>query len=140
MSPNALFWMTAGRPDAHTTVDNDFWTFPPRGSGTLGYNRTRCSPSRRPVALNRAGLRGGAATALGEELDCTTPNRVLLRVRARLQAQGALRKRGDFLSTGVPVLDAKLSMRSLAGKPIVYAEVFQSGRTPLFTARACIRD
>jgi hypothetical protein len=140
VSPNALFWMSAGNPDEHTTVDNDFWTFPPRGSGTLGYNRTRCTPSRRQVALSRTGLQGQPAGALGEERDCTTPKRVLLRVRARLQAQGALRKRGDFLSTGVPVLDAKLSMRTLSGKPIVYAEVFQSGRTPFFTARACIRD
>jgi hypothetical protein len=140
VSTNALFWMTAGRPDADTTVDNDFWTFPPRGSGTIGYNRARCAPTRRPIALAPSGLRGGPASALGEELDCTTPNRVLLRVRARLQAQGALRKRGDFLSTGVPVLDAKLSMRSLSGKPLVYAEVFQSGKTPFFTARSCIRD
>lgn len=140
VSPNALFWMTAGRPDGQTTVDMDFWTFPPRGSGTLGYNRTRCSPVRRQVALTPAGLRGGAASALGEELDCTTPRRVLLRVRARLQSRGSLQKRGDFLSTGVPVLDAKMSLRTLRGKPLVYAEVFQSGKAPLFTARACVRD
>jgi hypothetical protein len=140
VSPNALFWMSAGNPDQQTTVDNDFWTFPPRGSGTLGYNRARCNPSRRQVALSRAGLRGEPASTLGEERDCTTPTRVLVRVRARLQAQGALRKRGDFLSTGVPVLDAKMSMRTLTGKPLVYAEVFQSGKTPFFTAGACIRD
>jgi hypothetical protein len=140
VSPNALFWMSAGNPDEHTTVDNDFWTFAPRGSGTLGYNRTRCTPTRRQVALARTGLRGARAGALGEERDCTTPTRVLVRVRARLEAQGALRKRGDFLSTGVPVLDAKMSLRTLSGKPLVYAEVFQSGKTPFFTARACVRD
>jgi hypothetical protein len=140
VSPNALFWMSAGSPDAQTTVDNDFWTFPPRGSGTLGYNRTRCSPTGRRVALSRTGLQGEPASALGEERDCTTPRRVLVRVRARLQSQSALRKRGDFMSTGVPVLDAKMSMRSLSGKPLVYVEVIQSGRTPFFTARACVRD
>jgi hypothetical protein len=140
VSPNALFWMSAGNPDEHTTVDNDFWTFPPRGSGTLGYNRARCTPTRRQVALARTALQGAPASALGEERDCTTPTRVLVRVRARLQSQGALRKRGDFLSTGVPLLDAKMSLRTLSGKPLVYAEVFQSGKTPFFTSRACIRD
>lgn len=140
VSTNALAWMTAGKPDAETTVDSDFWTFAPRGSGTLGYNRTRCSPIRRQVLLARSGLNGGPAGALGEERDCTTPTRVLVRLRARLQSKGSLQKRGDFVSTGVTVLDAKMSVRSLTGKPLIYAEVFQSGKAPLFTARGCLRD
>jgi hypothetical protein len=65
---------------------------------------------------------------------------VLVRLRARLQSQGSLQKRGNFMSTGVAILDAKLSVRTLKGKPIVYAEVFQSGKAPLFTAGACVRD
>jgi hypothetical protein len=140
VSPNALAWMTAGRPDVETTVDSDFWTFPVQVSGTIGYNRTRCTPARKSVPLTRVGLRGGATGPLGEERDCATPSRVHVRLRARLESRTSLRKRGDFVSTGVPILDAKMSVRTLAGKPILYAEVFQSGKAPLFSSRRCVRD
>jgi hypothetical protein len=140
VSANALAWMTAGAPDAQTTVDSEFWTFTVQASGTIGYNRTRCTPTSVRVPLTRDGLQGGAAGPLGEERDCATPRRVLLRLRARLQSQSSLRKHGDFRSTNVPILDARMSMRTLAGKPLLYAEVFQSGKTPLYTAGRCVRD
>jgi hypothetical protein len=139
-SPNSLAWITAGSPAADTTVDSEYETFPVRVSGTLGIRRGQCKATRARVPLSRAGLRGGPMTALGEELDCVAPRRVLLRVRARLQSQGNLKQRQLFLATNVPLLDAKLTVRTLAGKPLVYAEVFQSGRTPLYTARGCVRD
>lgn len=137
---NSLAWITAGSPVADTTVDSEYETFPVRVSGTLGIHRRQCKATRMRVPLSRAGLRGGATTALGEEIDCVAPRRVLLRVRARLQSQGELKQRRLFLATNVPVLDAKLTVRTLSGKPLVYAEVFQSGATPLYTARGCVRD
>jgi hypothetical protein len=140
VSPNALVWMTAGMPNSETTVDSEFWTFAVQASGTFGYHRSRCTPTRRSVPLTRDGLQGGATGPLGEERDCATPRRVLLRMRARFASKGPLQGRGDFVSTKVPILDAKLSMRTLAGKPLVYAEVFQSGKTPLYAAGSCVRD
>jgi hypothetical protein len=140
VSPNALAWMTAGMANAETTVDSEFWTFPVRTGGTFGYHRSHCSPTKTSVALTREGLEGGATGPLGEERDCATPTRILLRMRARFVSRGALQKRGDFVSTKVPILDAKLSMRTPAGKPLLYAEVFQSGKTRLYGARGCVLD
>lgn len=140
VSPNALAWMTAGMPNTATTVDSEFWTFAVQTGGTFGYHRTRCQPTKKAVPLARSGLDGGRAGPLGEERDCATPRRVLLRMRARFASQGPLRGRGNFVSTKVPILDAKLSMRTLSGKPLVYAEVFQSGRTQLFGSRGCVFD
>jgi hypothetical protein len=139
-SQNFLVWITAGNPVAETTVDNDFWTFPVRVSGTIGVLRAQCRASKARVPLSRAGLVGGPQTPLGDEYDCVTPRKVLIRVRARLRSQGDLKQRPVFLATSIPTLDAKLSVRTLSGKPLVYAEVFQSGRTPFYTARGCVRD
>ncbi|MGH3134133.1 MAG: hypothetical protein ACRDNY_10425 [Gaiellaceae bacterium] len=136
----ALAWITAGSPVADTTVDSDFYTFPVKVSGTLGIHRTRCKASKARVALTRDGLRGGAASALGDERDCVAPRRVLLRVRARLQSAGTLKRRQMFFATNVPLAEAKLVVRTLSGKPLVYAQAFQSGKTPFFTARSCVRD
>jgi hypothetical protein len=140
VSPNALAWMTAGQANAETTVDSEFWTFAVHVAGTFGYHRTRCQPTKKTVSLARSGLSGGRAGPLGEERDCATPSRVLLRMRARFASQGPLRGRGDFISTKVPILDAQLSMRTLSGTPLVYAEVAQSGATRLFGARGCVFD
>jgi hypothetical protein len=139
-SPSFLAWVTAGIPVAETTVDSEFWTFPVRASGTIGVHRTQCNASQARVPLTRAGLSGGAMSPLGEEHDCIAPRQVLVRIRARLQSQGDLNRRETFLATVVPTLDAKLAVRTLSGKPLVYAEVSKSGKTPLFTARGCIRD
>lgn len=140
VSPNALVWMTAGMPNTDTTVDSEFWTFPVQPVGTFGYHRTRCAPNRTAVPLTRSGLQGGRTGPLGEERDCATPTRVLVRMRARFASRGPLQGRGDFVSTKVPILDAKLSMRTVSGKPLLYAEVSQSGRTLLFGARGCVLD
>ena len=88
VSTSALAWMTAGTPTSETTVDSEFETFPVRASGTLGYNRTRCKATSARVPLTRAGLQGGPTDALGEERDCETPSRVLVRIRARLETEG----------------------------------------------------
>jgi len=136
----ALAWITAGSPVADTTVDNDFYTFPVRGSGTLGIHRARCRASRARVALGKRGLRGGSMSPLGEERDCAAPRRVLLRVRASLRAEGGLQQRRSFLTSVVPNLEAELMVRTPSGKPLVYARALQSGETTLFTARGCIRD
>ena len=44
-------------------------------------------------------------------------------MRAVLAARGALRAGPDFQTARVPVREAKLAVRTLAGKPLVYADV-----------------
>ena len=52
-----------------------------------------------PVPLTPAGLRGGAAGALGDAYDCAASRQVIVRFRAELAATGRL-KRGDQLPHG----------------------------------------
>ena len=82
-----------------------------------------------------AGLRGGGAAALGSELKCDVPRRVLVRIRAVLSSRASLHGR-EFESVHVPVVEAKLAARTLAGKPLTYAAVSQAGTATLFTAPA----
>ena len=37
----------------------------------------------------------------------------------------------------MPVREAKLAVRTLAGKPLVYADLRESGKARLFTAKGC---
>lgn len=137
---NSLAWITAGSPSGSTTVDDGFFTFPVRSSGTLGLNTTICNPSKAKIPLSSAGLRSAGSIAGVEELDCASPRRVLVRVRATLRSAGDLRRRGFFQATGIPVREAELVVRTESGKALVYAEVLQSGQTRLFTAKGCQPD
>jgi hypothetical protein len=40
----------------------------------------------------------------------------------------------------VPLKSAQLAVTSEQGKPIMYADVADSGRTRLFTAKGCVFD
>lgn len=131
-----LAWVTGGAPSTTTTVDQEFWTFDVRTFGTIGIRGDRCNPSRAPVVLSAAGLRGGPAAALGDELECDVPRRVLVRVRAVLASRASLHGR-EFESVHVPVREAKLAARTAAGKPLTYATVSQSGKATLYTAKGC---
>jgi hypothetical protein len=63
-----------------------------------------------------------------------------VRVRAVLGSQTALRSFRGFLRTTVPVREASLAVRTQSGKPLVYAQVFQSGKSLLFTSPTCFPD
>ena len=136
---NLLAWVSAGKPTKTTTVDQEFWTFDVRTFGTVGVRGDLCNPTRAQVPLSGTGLRGGAAAPLGDELECDVPRRVLVHVRAVLESRAVLRGR-DFESVHVPVREAKLAVRTVAGKPLAYATVSQSGRAALFTAKGCVAE
>ncbi|HJR94802.1 MAG TPA: hypothetical protein VJ807_05150 [Gaiellaceae bacterium] len=136
---NLLAWISAGKPTKTTTVDQEFWTFDVRTFGTVGVSGKNCNPTRSPVALTAKGLRGGAAAALGSELKCDVPRRVLVRVRAVLASRGSLHGR-EFEAVHVPVQEAKLAVRTIGGRPLTYATVSQSGKSTLFTARGCVPE
>jgi hypothetical protein len=136
---NLLAWVSAGKPTKTTTVDQEFWTFDVRTFGTAGIRGDLCNPSRAQVPLTSKGLRGGPAAALGDELQCEAPRSVLVRLRAVVPARAALRGK-DFESTHLPVLEAKLAVRTLAGKPLSFATVSQTGKATLFTAKGCVPE
>ena len=133
---NLLAWISAGKPTKTTTVDQEFWTLDVATLGTIGVRGELCNPTRATVPLTAGGLRGGAAAPLGSELKCDVPRRVLVRVRAAFDSRAALRGK-EFESAHVPVREAKLAVRTVAGKPLAYATVSQTGKATLFTAKGC---
>jgi hypothetical protein len=137
---DALAWVTAGRPSSDTTADWGFRAAQVSRWGTLAVNRTVCRSTSAKVPLSRSGLGGSTASPFGDKLDCPAPRRVLVRVRAIATTKTELRARGDFLSTHVPVKSAQLAVRTEKGNPIMYADVAESGRTRLFTAKGCVFD
>jgi hypothetical protein len=136
---NLLAWISAGKPTKTTTVDQEFWTFDVKTFGTIGVNGRNCNPTKASVPFSAAGLRGGGAAALGSELKCDVPRRVLVRIRAVLSSRASLRGR-EFESVHVPVTEAKLAARTLAGKPLTHASVSQTGKATLFTAKGCVAE
>ena len=136
---NLLAWVSAGRPAKTTTVDQEFWTFDVKTFGTMGISGRNCNPTRASIPLSPAGLRGGGAAALGSELKCDVPRRVLIRIRAVLSSRASLHGR-EFESVHVPVVEAKLAARTPAGKPLTYAAVSQTGKAVLFTAKGCVAE
>ena len=139
---NELAWVTAGKPaPGASIVDTPAgFTFPFRTWGTVGVNREQCRPSRKPVALGRSGLRGGAVGVFDEEWDCLAARRVLIRVRAVMTAPAELRSYVGFARTTVPVAAASLAVQTESGKRIAFAQVLESGRSLLYTSPDCFPD
>ncbi len=138
---NSLAWISAGKPSASTTVDLDSQSFPVLEGGTLGVNSDVCRPSRVAVPLTSAGLKGGRLRRQGAFINCPAPKRLLVRIRATVEGSGALRGRAlIFAATNAPAREAKLAVRTLAGKPLAYADVSESGKARLFTAKGCSRE
>ncbi len=135
---NSLAWVTAGTPTAGTTADYEGETFPINTGGTLGVNKELCRPSRAVVPLRRAGLRGGAVDVRGGAYDCSSPRQVLVRVRATTIANTSLSVRGNvFLATNAVARRGEIAVRTPAGKLLAYADVNDSGKSRLFTAKGC---
>jgi hypothetical protein len=138
---SSLAWITAGVPAADTTVGGNGEVFSVRGGGTIGVNASVCRPTSANVALSNAGLRGGAVSQSWVAVDCVVAQRVLVRVRATVDGVDALRERARiFLATNAPAREAKLAVRTPAGKLLMYADVAQSGRARLFTAKGCMPE
>lgn len=144
---NSLVWVTSGRPVSTTTIDYNFdanYGWPsgvhPLATGTFGLSTRNCRTTSAKIPLNHAGLRGGSPGQLGTSVDCMTPRRVLLRVRAVFASSPKLNRRGGYLRTTETLTSAAFAVRTEKGKPVVYAETFKSGMTKLFTARACEED
>jgi hypothetical protein len=134
---NALVWITAGKPSSETTIDTEWRSAPVRGSGTLGLNAGTCKSSDAAVALSNTGLTGGRVSPLGERVFCAGPRRVLVRVRATLEAPVTLGASRGFLRAQATVREARMAVRTPEGAKLAYGEVRDSGAARLFTARSC---
>lgn len=135
---SSLAWITAGRATAHTQIGEYFYPVYVVAEGTVAVSSRNCRLTSRPIPLSTAGLQGGPPGQLGEVLDCPVGKQVLVRVRARLASRAELRQSRGFLRTTAPVTEASLVVRTLKGKPLMYAEVVQSGKARLLTAPSCI--
>ena len=137
---NSLVWITAGRPSsASTLVEGSVLSdlYRTRLWGTLAINTDLCRDSKKRVELGAQGLRGGALGSFEDSRRCFTQRRVLMRIRAVLSSPAVLRRFRVFSRTTVPVNEATFVIQTEAGKRLAYAEVFESGRARLFTAKGC---
>jgi len=76
---------------------------------------------------------------LGDEYRCVVPKQVLVRVRASFRDSITLRliNRRSFYAADGRVERAQITVQTLAGKPLVYTDVADSGRARLFTGTGC---
>jgi hypothetical protein len=134
---NLVAWITSGKPVSTTMIDQDYDAFDVKTSGTVGIRREGCRRTSASVPLSSIGLRGGAAPPLGNKYECFVPKQVIVRVRAFVEGSAALRGGVDYQTTHVPTVEAQLAVRTLGGKPLVYADGTHSGRARLFAAKSC---
>jgi hypothetical protein len=137
---NSLVWITAGRPSASSTLVEEHLLsdlYRTRLWGTLAINTRTCRASKAPVNLRPQGLQGGALGPFADSYTCSSPRRVLVRVRAVLASRSVLRRFNEFGRTTVPVREGAFVVQTEAGRRLAYAEVSESGSARLFTARGC---
>jgi hypothetical protein len=148
--PYAAFaWITAGALSRDSVVEMD-QIRRKRPPATAAVSTEGCNASTARVPLSAAGLSRSGAGPFGDDLDCRSGPRFRLRIRAVLTRPGALTarrsispgslERRPFLMTNVPIRAAGLAVRTESGKPLVYAEVFNSGKVRLFTANGCVHE
>jgi hypothetical protein len=113
-------------------------------TNSLELNATRCTSTRARVQLTARGLDGGRPGVSGQEFECETPRRVLVRVRAVFRSATRLERSRPW---GYPVLtalgqlkEASVAMRTQAGKPLSFASIHESGRARLLSAPSCVED
>jgi len=140
---NSLAWMTAGRPSPTSTLIEEGLpiirsVYPIRTWGTLAINGRLCRSTKAPVTLGVQGLQARALGPFEENFTCATPRRVVLRVRAVLDSPAVLRSYRTFARTTIPVRQGQLAVQTESGKRLAYAEVSESGKARLFTARSCL--
>jgi len=138
---NSVAWITAGKPSLKTSLDDERLSFKARVGGTIGVNRKLCSPVSSRIPLAAQGLAGGAVGPHAKGFDCDVGRRVLLRIRAVVDGGTELRERWTrFRATNAPAQRARLSVATVGGRVVAFAEVVESGKARLFAAPACTPD
>ena len=122
-----LAGMTAGWPPP-----------PPLASGGVGFHNRLCKATRSRVAFTRRGLVGGVASKLGDEYQCVVQKAMLVRIRAVFREPTELERDRSFYSANGRVVRGQIAVTTLAGKPLVYGEVAESGTARLLTPKGCV--
>ncbi len=132
-----------GKPNSRPTVAGITAGWPPpaalQSGGGLGFANKECRPASARVGFSRRGLLGFPASELGDEYTCRVQRTLLVRVRAEFRSPAALEISTDrtYRSAIGRVESGQIAVRSLAGKPIVFADVSDSGRARIFTGANC---
>jgi hypothetical protein len=137
-SGRSLASMTAGDPPAAVQRQR---------VPMLAVHPTPCRPAKR-ISFSRRGLVGGRASQLqgSDRYACRVGRSVRLRVRAVFREPTTFARRSyrgrPLLATppDAVVAEAQVSVQNLAGRPLVFADVLESGRTRLFTAPTCLAE
>ena len=110
---------------------------PPVTSGGVGFHNRLCRATRGKVGFARRGLVGGVASQLGDEYVCVVPRSMLVRIRVTFREPTELVLGRSFTSANGRVVRGQIAVTTLAGKPLVYGEVAESGTARLFTPWGC---
>lgn len=113
------------------------------GAGWFAVSSALCRATTASVALSSKGLTPEFVGQGGSKRRCLEPPRqVLVRIRATFTRPASLTRNTQYQQwrTAVPVRTAEIAARTLTGKPLAYAQVFDDGRARLFAARTCYPD
>lgn len=138
-------FIASGAPIPQLVPGSAVAPFAPRWAGI---DASPCNPVATVVPFTRRGLDGDSSSrfAFSGGFECTAPSRVLVRVRAEFRtavsfAQQRIGSSRYYTTTSAtPARRATLAMTTIAGKPLVYATVADTGKATLFTAPTCIPD
>ena len=138
---DSLAWVSAGRytRDTNLAPSDGVAVANVARLGTSAVNHAACTPVKARVPLSGTGLRSAAPGPLGASFKCTTPRRVLVRVRATARTAASYRQ-GVFEKTRTPLQSGYLAVRTQAGKQLAFASVSDAGKTRLLTASRCTED
>ena len=126
---DSLAWVAAGKYDhnANLTPSEGLVLTNATRFGTWALNRGACKPAQARVPLSAKGLRAVTPDALGVIYDCTSPVRVLVRVRVVAHAAPTRYREQQFEKTKASLQQGLLAVRTQAGKPLAFATVSDSG-------------
>lgn len=140
---DSLAWISAGSPANAASLEVSEWfngvVVSAQMHGTLAVNTRLCKRQRARVPLTAKALSGGVVGQLGAEYDCETPRRVLVRVRVTSRSPIRLSRDRAFLKARVGLEQGYAAVRTLSGRPLVFAAVAASGKTRIFTSSRCLR-
>ena len=124
-----LVAMTAGYPPK-----------PPLTSGGVGYDGKRCVPAKANVPLERsAGSRAASRTSSASSPSASRRARCSSTSgSSSISKPAVVDKKSRFFQALGRIKMGQIAVRSSTGKPLVYVDVVDSGRSRAFTAGSCV--
>jgi hypothetical protein len=122
------------------------WPPPPSlgGPGGAGASLDQCTPVVATVPLRTSGLRGGPIDGFEDVYECFPVQKtIFVRLRVLFRSPKNLRlslRGGRSLQARGRITRGELAARTSAGRPLFYAEIFESGKARFFTDRDCVID